>query len=881
MLPGPALLERDAQLEALQTALDRAVSGAGGVALVCGEAGIGKTTLVDAFSERAGAAGVPVLRGACDALRTPRPLGPLLDIAREAGGRLQAIAGGEPDRERLFTTLLDVLQRERPAPVLVVEDVHWADFATLDLLTFLGRRVRNAPALLVATFRDDELAPDHPLRDVLATLPRDAVNRLALPRLSREAVEDLARRAGRPVGDLYDLTSGNPFYVTEALAGADRAVPPSVQDAVFARTRPLPLDAREVLDVVCLAPGRVERWLLDAVLGSRPDAIRSCGDSGVLVTARQGNLAFRHELARQAWRTTMDPERARTLHGRLFAALEGSEDGRAPVEAARLVHHASGAGDEDAVLRLAPIAAVEAARLGAHREAAAHYEATLATELDPVRRADLLEALARESYLVGANGRAVEALEEALSIRRDTDDRHKVSEDQTLLARLAWFRGDEAAVRRHGDEAIAAAESLAPSRELARACALRSQVLMCAEESREAIEWGERALELAEDVDDTETIVHAHINVGCALLMTGDPDGHERLDVALALARTSGFHEGEARVLLNRAELARDWRDVERAGPDIECAIQYAAERDMDPYVLCLMCGRAQLRLWTGDWSGAAADAEVVLGHPRVPPVDRIPALAVVGLLRARRGDPGAWTLLDEARDLAGPTGEPQRIAPVAAARAEAAWIDGDTDRVASEAREAFQMALAGHNPWVTGELAFWLWRGGGLNEPPRNLAEPYAHYMSGDPAAAAKAWSGLGFPFERALALAECDDAASAREGLRILRELGAGRAADAVASALRDRGITGLPRGPRRPTRSNPAGLTPRQLHVLDLLAEGLTNPEIADRLYISTKTVEHHVSAVLGKLGVANRTEAALLAAGMDLERGSPAKDGGSPS
>lgn len=870
MPPISTLLERDSQLDVLHAGLERSGGGEGCVALVCGEAGIGKTTLVEAFADRVRTSGAPVLRGACDAFRTPRPLGPLLDIARAAGGRLRAVAEGEPNRERLFSSFVTLLERRKPTTV-IIEDVHWADLATLDLLTFLGRRTRETAALVIVTFRDDELAPDHPLRDVLATLPRSAVVRLALPRLSPQAVAALARDAGRTAGDLHALTSGNPFYVAEALAAREGEVPPSVQDVVFARASALSGSARSVLDAVALAPEHVERWLLDAVVDPAPGDVQDCIDSGVLVAARDGRLSFRHELARHAWLRRVDAGRARGLHARFLAALEAA----AIEDAARLVHHAGGARDEVALLRLAPVAAAEAARLGAHREAAAHYEATLAVagELEPEARAVLLEGLGRECFLIGANDRAVAAFTGALEIRGALGDGRKQSEDERWLARVAWFRGDDEAVRRHCDAAIAVAEPLGESAELARAYALRSQVLMCAEESRAAIEWGERSMTMARSVDDVETLTHSFINVGCAMLMANDVGGRERLSEALELARTHGLQDAEARTLVNDAEIAVDWRDTDRAEAAVEAAISYCAERDMDPYALCAMGARATFRLWTGAWAAAAEDAREVLAHPRVPPVDRIPALAVLGLLRARRGDPGVWSLLDEAQALAVPTGEPHRIVPVAAARAEAAWLEGEPARTLDELRAAFRSAVARDNPWATGELAFWLWRVGALEAVPGDAAEPYARQLAKEPEAAASGWERLGFPYHRALALADAADADAAREGLAVLRELGADRTAAVVAGALRDRGVAGLPRGPRGATRENPAGLTRRQLQVLELMGDGLSNQAIARRLHISPKTVEHHVSAVLAKLDVRSRTEAALRAEEIVTDRGSP--------
>jgi ATP/maltotriose-dependent transcriptional regulator MalT len=867
------ILERDRFLSELGESLAAAVAGAGSVVLVCGEAGIGKTTLLDAFEAHAAERGVRSLRGSCDALHTPRPLGPLLDIARAAGGRLCSLAENGADREQLFAALLDELRRPAVPALVVFEDVHWADEATLDLLKFLGRRIGQTGALMVVTFRDDALPPEHPLRGVLADLPRKAVRRLILPRLSEAAVEELAREADRSAAGLYALTSGNPFFVTEVLAGAG-GVPASVRDAIFARAARLDGAARAVLDAVSLVPGRMERWLLDALVGPATAAVEACLAAGVL-EAHGRELGFRHELARLAWESAVDGERARLLHGRVLAEL-WARDGHAEggiasppgiISTARLVHHAAHADDRATLLRLAPLAAREAVRLGAHREAVAHYETALdrAADLPPGERAELLEAYAIQCFLTGAGERAVAALEEALAIRRELGDRRRQSENLRWLARLAWFRGEEATVRRHAREAIDVVEPEGPCPELAMAYSTLSQMRMCAEETEEAIEWGERALELARALDHEDTLMHALVNVGSARLMRGSAEGRAQLEDTLRFALERRAYDHAARALLNLAEISVDWRDVERAGGYLEEAIRFCTDRDLDPYALCVIGGRAVFRLLRGDWPAAIEDAERVLRHPRVPPVDRIPALVTLALIRARRGDPSVWPLLDEARVLAEPTGELHRIGIVAAARAEAAWLEGRLRDVAAEVRAAYELARARENPWALGELASWLWRAGEPlpEEVGASCAEPYALELRGEVRRAAEAWEGLGFPFERAVVLSRGEDLAEAQEALRMLHGLGARRAAEVVAGELRARGVRGLPRGPHSGTRRNPANLTRRQLGVLALVAEGLTNLEIAERLFIAPKTVEHHISAILDKLDARSRVEAAVRA------------------
>lgn len=852
------LLERDHCFEQLSILFRTATTGHGRTVLVSGEAGIGKTALVEQFvNQHRGTA--RQLWGACEALFTPRPLGPLYDIATQAGGSLSTLMGRDTQRGALFSALLDEL-RQSPLPtVVVVEDVHWADEATLDLLKFLGRRIPHLPVLLLVTYRENELSPEHPLWSVLGDLPGQAVARLSLTPLSEQAVTYLAQQAHRSAEGLYAATLGNPFFVTEVLASDTDGVPLMVRDAVFARIARLSPAARPLLDLASVVPTRIERWLLEAVLGPTAvtEALEECLSSGMLSLGHT-MVAFRHELARQAVENTLSPLRHQTLHAQVLQALLAhSEDAS---QAARLVHHALGAGDGALVARYAPLAAQQASAQGAHREAAAQYTTALrhADQLPTERQAELLEGRAYECYLTSQLEEAVQAQETALRIWRQLGRSDQVGHTLRWLSRLNWFLGKSREAERYAAEAVQLLETLPPGARLAMAYSNRAQLAMLADNTAEAVRWGERAIKLAESLGDAETLVHALNNVGAAQLTAGAEHGRVHLERSLQLALEQGLDEHVARAYSNLVFCAVMARDYPRAERLLQEGLAYCAEHDIGLGGTYLEAWQARASFEQGNWDDAAQQATRVLNHSRLPAVTKITALVVLGWVRLRRGDPGSMPLLDEARTLALPTGEPQQIAPVAAARAEAAWLRGNRDQCLAETRVGYDLALAQTDPWKLGELSLWMWRAGGLTKAPGRIAEPFARQISGEWHRAAALWEQIGCPYEQALALAE-GDAEAMRQALALFERLGAQPALALVRRRLQLLGIRGIPRGPRPSTRTNQAGLTTRQLEVLQLMAEGLSNAEIASRLFTSPKTVEHHVSAVLAKLGVHSRVQA----------------------
>lgn len=868
-----SLLEREESWRELERALHDARRGEGRIVLLGGEAGVGKTALVERFARDRPRPAL-LLWGACDPLFTPRPLGPLYDMT--AAGDIPAVAAlladsadrVDADRAALFAAFLAVL-RSRPS-LVVFEDVHWADEATLDLIRYLGRRVVQTRALLLLTYRDDELGPRHPLRLVLGDLASSpAVRRVSLPPLSEAAVRALA--AGSPVDPvaLHRQTGGNPFFVTEVLAAVG-GLPHTIRDAVLARAARLPAAARDVLEGAAVIGARVEASLLAAVVAAgdgRPDddairrALEACLDGGVLL-AQGDQVAFRHDLAREAVLDAISPLRRVALHRRTLAALEAST--AAAANPARLAHHAEAAGDVDGLLRHAPVAARQAAHAHAHRAAATLYRLALghSDRLPPAERARLLEAYAAECNLIDRRAEGAEVCLQAADIWREFGEPARQGGMLAQRVNMLIGMGDHAAAAEQCREALALLEAHPPGAELAFAYRMQANLRALAHDYRAAIDWAEKSLAVAEGLDDHAAMISARNVIGTALMYLDFDAGAAYLEGSLNAARAAGRESTAVHAYTNLGSLACEMYRLRRAERYLSHGIALAAERDLDRLRLYMLGWWAMTHLRLGRWDEAVAAAEAVLAHPGVSVPSRVTALSALGLARARRGDPDAAAALDEALALARPIGYLHRLGLVAVARAEAAWLAGDATGAAEATATVYEHALEKRHAWFAGELAYWLWRGGRAVEVPDWTAEPFRLEIDGDWRGAAAAWKRLRCPYEQARALAGGDTAARLK-ALTTFESLGARPAAESLRRALRDDGVARVPRGPRPATRDNPFGLTNRQVEVLAALVEGLTNAEIAARFQLSPKTVDHHVSAVLGKLDVRSREEAAELA------------------
>jgi AAA ATPase domain len=366
------LLERDAELASLLACVAalRTGPGQGRCIALHGEAGVGKTSLLRQWRRQAGA-DVQWLWGQGEPMHSAPPLAPLIELLDALPpGLASQVRGGRLSAEVLGGLL--ALLRERAQPlVLVIDDLQWADSATLDLLGYVARRIDTTRALLVVAYRDDEQGPDPALQGWLARLPRHASTRLGLLPLSMDAVQTLATRAGRSAQGLYRATQGNPFFVAELLAAPEGALPHAVRDAVLARAALLSASARDVLDLVAMAPFGLEAAVIEALIEDGRAAVdEALGRK--LLWVDEGRLRFRHELARVSVEESNPAGRAADLHLALMDVL--TQHGAPPV---RLLHHAERAGLWAAIVRLAPHAAAQATAASAHRQAADHLALAL------------------------------------------------------------------------------------------------------------------------------------------------------------------------------------------------------------------------------------------------------------------------------------------------------------------------------------------------------------------------------------------------------------------------------------------------------------------------------------------------------------------------
>ena len=636
------LLERDRTLEALERAVGDAAAGRGSVALVTGEPGIGKTSLVRAFADAAAAERARVLLSACDDLIAPRTLGPLRDVAGSDGPLAAALADEQPI-DAVFGALLEELAAEPPT-VLVVEDLHWADDATLDVLGYVARRIEQVGAVIVLTCRDDQVDPRHPLHRFLGVLAGGPVHRLVLRPLSHLGVRELAAGTGADPEVLYRVTRGNPFFVTEALASPGDAVPVSVVEAVLARVRRLGAECREALDQLSVIPRQVDLDLAAALLGRRFEALAEAQAAGVLED-RADSIAFRHELARRAIEQSLPAIRRRHLNAAVVAALGLRER----PERARLMHHAVEAGDADTIVAVGPAAAREAAQAGSHRQALAHFESVLPHlgRIGERERAAVLDAYGWELYNAHRFREAVEASRAAVELYEQHDDPVAAGESLVRLSRHLYMAGDTDSAEVTAQRAVMTLEPTGHGAALAYASLNEGAILTMTEEDPErTIDLLVAARDLSTRAARPDLAALALNYLGMARVQIGDPEGVELLRRSIADAELARQYEHAARGYCNLAELLFRAGELDELEACVEEGMPYVRERGFWSHAYGLELHRCAALMRRGRWEPALAGLRALVDDVDDPGMLYAYSVPLLGRLLARRGDAEAAPML-------------------------------------------------------------------------------------------------------------------------------------------------------------------------------------------------------------------------------------------
>jgi DNA-binding CsgD family transcriptional regulator/tetratricopeptide (TPR) repeat protein len=845
------LIERESQLAALRQYADEASQGSGRLVLISGEAGVGKSVLLEEFAHELNAA--RWLWAGCDGLFTPAALGPLLDVASQLDGELLRLCRAEAKRDQLYSALLQQLGDLQSFTILVIEDVHWADEATLDLLSYVGRRIQHLPVLLLVTYRDDALVATDPLRLTLGALAiQRATRRLSLATLSAAGVATLAEGTTIDATELHQLTAGNPFFVIEVLQAGNDALPTSVRDAVLARTRTLSTSARDALEVAALVGSRMQSGLLVSLLDD-PLVVDELISHGLLI--KDGDdLRFRHEIARVAIEAAVPPYRKAAIHTKIMDALlsQGCNDD------ARLAFHGEGAGRDDLVVRYGSRAGRRASELAAHREAAAQYARALrsAMDTDLRTRAELSDALAQELALVDRWEESAEVRAAALELWRRAQDARHQSRSLLALSVAMWrlCRGAEAKQAR--EAALALALECASGPEIARAYEKMAAHLVAQARYEDGIALTRQAREMAEQSKLFDLVSEALDTEAKAVRGMGG-EWAARMHAALEAALSGGHEDQAGRVFTGLYSMHCDDLRQDEAERYYGQAWTYCEEHDIGTFAVCLQGQRTVILEQSGRWDECLSLGHALLDQHALSPWNRLKPLCSTAKVMARRGEQGFWLYLDEAMESALRLGEPEWIRPVGIARTEACWLEGRLDAAISELDRVCSFS-AGAAPVDRCWMALWMRRLGGTAQAVD--IEPFSSQLTGDGARAAVLWDRLGYRYEAALALLDTKQETYLRESLTRLVDLGADATARMVRRTMRDLGIRSIPAGARTATKAHPRGLTVREQEILDLLSQGQSNEEISASLFISVRTVEHHVSAILGKLGATTRKGAA---------------------
>ncbi|MCF0042146.1 helix-turn-helix transcriptional regulator [Dyadobacter fanqingshengii] len=852
------LIERSGFLTRLNTQFDDTINGEGHCILLSGEAGMGKSSLVKAFcTERKG--DCRIFRGTCDALFTPRPLAPLYDIIWQLGNDTLTQTGNKGSRGDLFADFLLELKNLTEPSVIIFEDIHWADEATLDFIKFLSRRINQLQCMFILTYRNDEIHSRHPLRNLLGQLPIDSFSRLELLPLSKHAVDRMAAEKGYSGEDVYEISGGNPFYVTEILASYSSGLPESIKDSILSVCARQSDETRNVWEILSVAPTGLEIKYLEKLIPSYTGMIMQSLDSKILLL-KADKLFFKHELYRRTIESSISPFAKTALNKSILdLLLEAAEPEQ---ETERIIHHAERANEYDLMLRYIPLAARQAISLGAHLEAAKLYctAITYYKGQDMARLIHYYESYAYECYLTNQTREAIKYQEKLLALFQQQNDVEKIGDCMRFLSRLWWFEGNRNEAEKYGFQAVEVLEKQPDSRVKAQAFSNISQLKMLSHQPHECMTWGQLAIAMAKKLDDMETLSHALNNVGTVQMEMPELKqlGIDVLQESLHIALKGSFHEHAARAYTNLGASSIRLKDFAFAKKILDEGIQYCEKRELDSWTNYMVSLNARMDMETGAWDDAYRTAEQLLANDEHPSVVTIGPMIIVGTIKMRRAEAGALPILLRAQEKAFETMELQRIIPAMVALLEYEWLTGEKILSNHELDRTIEMTEIMGNIYENSEFCFWLLKVRSQEISVDGMYEKYKICNHTLATQATQFWQAAGCPYEEAITLFDGDEKDKSN-AIKLVQKMGATATYQKLKSVMLASGIRRIPRGMRQTTSSNVANLTLRELTVLQLLKEGMQNKEIASKLFISSKTVDHHISALLVKLNVNSRVKA----------------------
>ncbi|HEX7903979.1 MAG TPA: AAA family ATPase [Chitinophagaceae bacterium] len=849
------LVEREGLLGSLQAKFESIAEGEGHCVLLSGEAGIGKTSLIKAFCQEKKNE-CKIYHGTCDALFTPRPLAPIYDIIWQIRGDNNF---DTTDSSVLFSQLFREIEIQQRTTLIVIEDIHWADEATLDFIKFLARRINRLRCLFLLTYRDNEILDNHPLRNVLGQLPPDSFTRLPLAPLSKQAVEKMAKERGYKGEDVFSVSGGNPFYVTEILASYSPGVPDNIKDSILSVYHQQEKGTKNAWEICSIIPEGLEINRFAKIKSSWDEGMDHCFALKIIVV-KNDKVIFKHELYRRTIEGSLSPFKRIELNKRMLDLFLDSFEEEGEIE--RIVHYAKNANENELVVKYSPIAARQAASVGAHIEASKLFLTAIeySDGNDVEQMGGFYEAYAYECYLTNQIKEAIIYEGKALRVWQQKNEIEQAGNSLRVLSRLWWFDGNRLEAEKYGKQAIEIFIAQPASKAKAMAYSNMSQLKMLSDETPECVEWGNKAIEMAKDIKDNEILCHAMNNVGSALwkFKSSNEQGKGMLFESLDIALINSFHEHAARSYSNIAGNYLEFKEYALARQILEKGINYCEERNLDSSKSYKLCLKAKMFLETGDWQQASLIVENLLSNPSQLGSVKIGALAILAIIKIRKGEEDALVYLNEAKLLAIKTREHHRIIPVMIAELEYEWLTGKKRMTEEELKLSVELIQRVDNSLLNSEFSFWLQMARQKDLGLHKLYEPYQLLKEGKSKSAVEFWETTGCPFEKAFALFAGNED-DMKNALLIFKQIGANAVYEKIKMEMRAGGIKKIPRGLRESTKTNPAQLTNRELDVLNLLQKGIQNKEIAGTLFISPKTADHHISNILFKLDVSSRSKA----------------------